>query len=530
MARKSHVQIATEVFGKLGKRVPVKRLENACIKAMPRYLFETKERCSCSSCGRVFSIGKLDKHNSKRRCPKCRKVVTVQRNCGARNIDDHNFIVYAEKIDGYIVARYFYCYRTLSNCKDGMIHEEHSIEEVARQILADHVNIRYEKRWDDWVKVGNGMYSGYWFCESRDTFRWYLNKFCCKICLFDKPSMVLVKENINMYAIAAYEDMLLKHKKNNYDPFGDMSNCDKDEDLYTYLLENAICGNLYDIAEKFISVGLDKMFYDMLRANQVDKFLRHKKNDSIKKIMDMNGNEYRWFLSTDRSDDTYRRFLRFREAGVGLDMIDLACKIDCSYYEYEKLAIDGHVMKKFNYISKQEITVSEYLHYVDMLDKLKVPHDKSNMYPVDFNQADLDLASQIHGDYDDDILKTAYKIKTAMRKSKVVRDMLKSSQGLLVKVPESEEELIREGKKMHNCLGSYGHSVGSGMSLIFFIRRIEEPDKPFYAMEYRNGEIRQLYTYNNKHDERYEEVSIFCEALVKALYSKKRRKKKCQTR
>ena len=98
-----------------------------------------------------------------------------------------------------------------------------------------------------------------------------------------------------------------------------------------------------------------------------------------------------------------------------------------------------------------------------------------------------------------------------------IDEYIGGSRGLIVKVPENAQELISEGTKLHNCLSSYVDRVARGECIIFFIRRIDEPDKPFYAMEYRNGHINQLYTYNNKHDEDYDVVYTFFTGLVDIL-------------
>ena len=268
------------------------------------------------------------------------------------------------------------------------------------------------------------------------------------------------------------------------------------------------------------SAGLEALFVESERRySEVERFFTFCKtpDDSIKKILRLNADEYRLLLKTDRSEKSYTRIRKYKAEGISVPMMEKLIACDCSVFDYHILQKRGHVEKTVNYLIQNNVCISEYLHYLDLLDQVGAKMDKSNLFPANFDKADYELAVSLEGPKDRKVKKVAAKIKKAMMKSEAIKEMMKGSAGLIVKVPETAEELVREGKKMHNCLGTYGTRVGNGDTQIFFIRRIEDPDKPFYAMEYRNGEICQLYTYNNKHDESYEQVSIFCTEFVRAL-------------
>lgn len=59
---------------------------------------------------------------------------------------------------------------------------------------------------------------------------------------------------------------------------------------------------------------------------------------------------------------------------------------------------------------------------------------------------------------------------------------------------------------------------------ILFIRNCQEPDKPFYTLEYKNGNIVQCRTYHNK--ERTPEVANFLDKWKSFLKSNKTNTKK----
>jgi hypothetical protein len=53
-------------------------------------------------------------------------------------------------------------------------------------------------------------------------------------------------------------------------------------------------------------------------------------------------------------------------------------------------------------------------------------------------------------------------------------------------------ELKAEGKALHHCVGTYAERVANGSTNIFFIRKAEQPDTPYYTLEIgQNGSIVQ---------------------------------------
>lgn len=72
------------------------------------------------------------------------------------------------------------------------------------------------------------------------------------------------------------------------------------------------------------------------------------------------------------------------------------------------------------------------------------------------------------------------------------------SLGLLIRPCRTQKEMIEEGKKLCHCVGSYRKEHAKGSTSIFFIRRIEAPDDPFYTLELRNNKICQDHGYKNQ--------------------------------
>ena len=64
--------------------------------------------------------------------------------------------------------------------------------------------------------------------------------------------------------------------------------------------------------------------------------------------------------------------------------------------------------------------------------------------------------------------------------------------GFILKIAESQEDLNVESSVLGHCVRTYGDRVAEGKTIIYFIRRSEKPDEPYYTLEIRpEGEFVQ---------------------------------------
>lgn len=65
----------------------------------------------------------------------------------------------------------------------------------------------------------------------------------------------------------------------------------------------------------------------------------------------------------------------------------------------------------------------------------------------------------------------------------------------IVKIPTCGEDLIKEGQLMHHCVGSYVDAIVKGSTYICFIRRKDNPNKPYITCQIvpQTGAIKQYY-------------------------------------
>lgn len=89
--------------------------------------------------------------------------------------------------------------------------------------------------------------------------------------------------------------------------------------------------------------------------------------------------------------------------------------------------------------------------------------------------------------------------------------------GLLIRVPTDADELCAEGAFLHHCVGGYVERMANGETAILFIRREQDPDVPFFTLEWRNGRVVQCRTTNNRSYESDDQVHAFVDAWIKKV-------------
>ena len=77
------------------------------------------------------------------------------------------------------------------------------------------------------------------------------------------------------------------------------------------------------------------------------------------------------------------------------------------------------------------------------------------------------------------------------------RKAVLSNKELQIVCPKRANDLVDEGKALHHCVGSYIDKVAEGRCLIVFVRRVEEPKKPYVTVEVRDGKIAQIHGDHN---------------------------------
>ena len=145
--------------------------------------------------------------------------------------------------------------------------------------------------------------------------------------------------------------------------------------------------------------------------------------------------------------------------------------------------------------------------------------DKTVLFPRDLDAAHARTIAQVKHQANE-------KSREAFRKEvQRLKWMEWEKDGLLIRLPVDGDEITAEGAYLHHCVGGYVDRMANGKTTIFFVRRVEEPDKPFYTLEWLNGQVQQCRTTCNGNYIQNPEIKCFVDAWVEKI-SKKGSKKK----
>ena len=75
--------------------------------------------------------------------------------------------------------------------------------------------------------------------------------------------------------------------------------------------------------------------------------------------------------------------------------------------------------------------------------------------------------------------------------------MTYKNNNFLIYPAPSVDSLIDESKQMNNCIKSYCEDYGLGYKDLYFMRRLDNPDKSLVSVEVRNNKIVQARIYDN---------------------------------
>lgn len=130
------------------------------------------------------------------------------------------------------------------------------------------------------------------------------------------------------------------------------------------------------------------------------------------------------------------------------------------------------------YLEAQHIEARDYLDYIRQCMTLQYDlHDTAISMPHHFMDAHTRLT---------DIIKERENAALCGTFAEHIpeRERLEFAQdSLLIRQPQSMGEIIREGRSLHHCVGGYASRHAEGVLHILFIRKVDEPDTPYFTME-----------------------------------------------
>lgn len=438
-----------------------------------KHIFVNRDdECYCTSCCKTFSLGKT-KHKELIKCPECGKKLEVIHEWRRYGTETINWVVIPKAInETTLMLRYVLILR----------HDrDETIAELARLITIP------ERKTIHTFELVNGN----WEYSSRNYFAEYYMYHYRKICCLpaDIYTPTFIRE-------------IKKLKGVKYIPTRSLQKYTKIQ-TYANALVAVLCRHA-EFYEKLSKCGLQDFASEDIkkRVCYYPSGYRYEDNNSILKMLKINRNQFALF----KTHQTFEELELIKTIPNCTEAtLRLITETHTSKYELTEINRHGlNVEKTLKYFKKSDCNQREWLHYIEILKELDYTFDDTYAYPKNFRKEDERVAreyeekmSELERERDKEKNVLIHNISTALQNNTAIREFFTGTNGLQIIVPESAEELRTEGRLLHNCLGTYVDRYAEGKTLIFFIRRIEDPTAAYIAMEYCNGKIIQCrYDHN----------------------------------
>lgn len=191
-----------------------------------------------------------------------------------------------------------------------------------------------------------------------------------------------------------------------------------------------------------------------------------------------------------------------------------------------------------NWMMKNNISLRDYEDYQEMVEALGIPFDGDYVViPKNWENKHTEIVEnysallenqQARGTYlrvtnavrdlrvekqrlEDEKKEAKLRVETAKRLTNMMKAQTAFDKYAFI-FPKNESEIVKEGKTLHHCVGSYAkkHFV-YGTSIIVFVRDKAHRETPLYTLELKNNRIIQLKGERNKSadEEAKKEAELF---------------------
>ena len=143
---------------------------------------------------------------------------------------------------------------------------------------------------------------------------------------------------------------------------------------------------------------------------------------------------------------------------------------------------------------EMQSVVTEYRDYLDMCARLG--YDMKNtfvLFPKDLHAAHDRVQKRVK-------IRTSIQLREdfAAAMKAISRHLGFESDGMMIVMPSSPDEIIAEGQALHHCVGTYVDRVAKHESIILFLRMANAPDKSFFTIEVKNRKAVQVRGMQNR--------------------------------
>ncbi len=442
----------------------------------------------CMQCGNVFEDEVTYKHG-KRCCPHCG--YEDQSHCGSSSLDRHVCFV-SQSSDNQIHIRYVEF--TYDFDKDWN-HKLRTVEKYRCVIIVNenkppeiHFLVNEGFGEDSWVEKGNYASSKF-YCSIRE------------IC-FDKEIPLLKYSGLYKFIddclkVSSYYSLSLEalisyiRYEREYPVLENLCKRNLSEIVKEEIGRKVSYGNFAFIDGSKIKVTealkISEHFIKMLLERGVNFHNLDLLQNLYELDPDMRKEDFNWLCDYNVEASTISRI--FRETPMTIKRL-------CEYLEHVRI----------NQCFEPKAAICDWYDYLCAAKSIEVDlSDNKAKYPSSLKREhDRALAKQ-------KLILDANKEKFFQEQTeRYGAELSMETEKFMIIPPKDMKDLFEEGRKLCHCVGSYSDRIIQGTTCIMFIRRTEEPDKPYFTIEVepRNNYVVQLRGLSNRSINRVTEKDL----------------------
>lgn len=465
-------------------------------------IFNKKEnKAYCTGCHQTTHNLKLFKnpiqHNKTTICPCCGRVSVAKSNGYIKNgFEVVRWSMIAENYDGNVLIRYVNHLRKYKS--DGSYTQ--NTTEMLRTVITAYKKYDFGNYYDGWSFYRNimGPYGRGEHYEPQNDVMLYNTDIdeCLKdtVCKYSAASLMVKYNESKKQEDALFADVHIRQKN----PYR------IEQYLWKYVN--------HPYSEQLIKLGYFKLLECVGSQYSNLKFFQGKKK--IHETLGLSRSEYLQLRTVYNPDDKDIKILyELRQKGLRVTD-DTFLELHFNRNGYDNLTVDN-LSLAMKYMSEKKAVKmckahgNRYRDYLDMASRLNWDMRSTMvLFPKNFDQAHQIAVEQFNKKKQDNLKANLKHIFNSHIYDFEDNDMI-------IVVPKSGAQIVKEGQVLHHCVARYVDDVAKGKTMILFVRRKENPKKPFYTLEWKDNRIRQCYGY--KDCKATEEVQNFINAFEERM-------------
>lgn len=466
------------------------------------YTGKDKQLAYCTHCKKDLIVTGA-KHNELGTCPKCESKITFKSSGKVKALYDDGRALYVQPLtDGGVMFRNFGIHKTYHR-EGGYKKPQISVYEYKRVVYDINLNIKARYNWEQYkgwkVRWCEGTYSTpdgasiYPGSIKKDL----IDKYDC----FKYSAIDILSSNTGRYIdLASYQNTIAG------------SNC-------CYSNMPCTIAQYKQAIEKLIKVGLYRMAAEIIESGTRDIDYRA---DTPNKILKLEHDDIKLLIEADSGLYGLKYFKIVRGQGYRYTSKQIESVTNWKN-DFEQIISSGvHPGRVIKYLqARSSDFITSYKDYLHGCRELN--YNLSNdfvAFPKYLKQSHDEVVK---------ILNNTKLEKERKKKNKEQKEIKKLEKDLniiygfddkkyFIRAPHDAGEIILEGQTLHHCVGRMGYieRMASKQTVILFLRKKSEPDKPYYTIETFNGSVRQVHGFGND-DKDIKEIQSFINKFKKKI-------------